>query len=177
MLTAAERATVVPREPPSVPRLLLAPVRSASAVLDGGWWPRSWDPTAELPGLVLTLSGRYGRIRNLVLNSGAWSSRFRRLVVGTGVVRVGWFHSIDIALLVATTERGDQIDLLVVPPTTAATTAENAMRAAADPADKHHASHVLAAAIAATEGGEDPAAPGTGTVPTGAARRPSDAGR
>ncbi|MEE6262438.1 DUF5994 family protein [Plantactinospora sonchi] len=143
MLTAAERATVVPPTAPSVPRLSHVPVRSANAVLDGAWWPRSRDPIAELPGLVLALSQRYGPIRNVVVNSGAWDRRFRRLVVGTDVVRLGWFTSMDIALLVATTERGDQIDLLVVPPTTATAVAENAMAAAADPTDHRHASDLL----------------------------------
>lgn len=51
----------------SAPRLVLA-LPHDRAVLDGGWWPRSWDPAAELPGLVLTLFERHGRIRHLMLN-------------------------------------------------------------------------------------------------------------
>jgi hypothetical protein len=135
MLTATRRATVVPPTAPSVPRLLLADVRPHRAVLDGGWWPRSWNPEAELPGLILALSARYGPIRNVIANGGVWDVQFRRIMVGSDVVRVGWFTSLDAALLIATTDRGDQIDLLVVPPATTAAVAEKAMRTAADPAN------------------------------------------
>src|SRR5438874_8311155 len=111
-----QRATIVAAPPSSPPRLHLAPVRAGRAVLDGGWWPRSWDPVAELPGLILDLDASFGPIRQVLLNIDAWDRRFRRLAVGSRVVRMGWFTSLDPALLIATTERGDQIDLLVVPP-------------------------------------------------------------
>ena len=160
--TATQRATIVPSSPPSDPRLILAPARAARAVLDGGWWPRSSDPVAELPGLVLALSERYGRIRQLMLNRGAWSSRFRRLAVGTDVVRMGWFATLDPALLIATTARGDQLDILVVPPATATAAAEKAMAAAADPDNIMRARHIVAATPApppvAAKGGLDPRA-------------------
>jgi hypothetical protein len=158
MHTAMQRATMIPSSPPSQPRLVLAPVRASRAVLDGGWWPRSWDPVAELPGLVLALSSRYGRTRNVILNNDVWGSRFRRLAVGTDVVRVGWFASLDTALLIATTDRGDQLDLLVVPPDSTATAAEQAMTTAADPANTMHAPDILAAASA-------PPSPRAGTDP------------
>lgn len=38
--------------PPSIPRLRIEPTGSRRTFLDGGWWPRSTDPLAELPGLV-----------------------------------------------------------------------------------------------------------------------------
>jgi hypothetical protein len=161
MLTTAERATTVSQTPPSQPRLLLAATRVGQAVLDGGWWPRSWDPVAELPGLVLALTERYGRIWQVMLNSTAWDSRFRRLAAGTQVVRMGWFTTLDSALLVATTERGDQIDLLVVPPSTAAAAAKGAMSIAADPTNVMRAPDILAAMPARRPGaptGPDPSA-------------------
>jgi hypothetical protein len=152
---ATSRATIVASSPPSTPRLVLAPARAGQAVLDGGWWPRSWDPEAELPGLVLALSDRYGQIRHLMLNSVTWDGRFRRLAVGTAVVRTGWFASLDPAVLVATTDTGDQLDILVVPPRTAADRANRAMTAAADPADTRRAPDILAAALTAPA--QDPA--------------------
>jgi hypothetical protein len=145
MVATAQRATIVAPTPPPSPRLILAPVRAGRAVLDGGWWPRSWDPLAELPGLVLALSARYGPIRQLMLNSGTWDSRPTRLAVDGGVARMGWFASLDPAVLVATTYGGDQVDLLVVPPRTAATAAENAMAGAADPTNVLRAQAILAA--------------------------------
>ena len=145
LLSTAQRATIESSTPPTSPRLVLTPARARRAVLDGGWWPRSWDPVAELPGLVLALSARYGTIRQLMLNSVAWDSRCSRLAVGGGVVRVGWFTSVDPAVAIATTYAGDQIDLLVVPPRTQAAAADKAMNEAADPANRTRARAILAA--------------------------------
>jgi hypothetical protein len=120
---------------------------------------------AELPGLVLALAARYGPIRQVMLTSTAWDSRFRRLAVGAdvgaGVVRMGWFATMDPALLIATTERSDQIDLLVVPPPTAPAAAEQAMATAADPTNTMRAPDILAAKTAprptaGTGSGPDP---------------------
>ncbi len=144
-----QRATIVASSPSSPARLHLAPVRAGQAVLDGGWWPRSWDPVAELPGLILALDARFGPIRQVLLNIDAWDCRFRRLAVGARVVRMGWFTSVDPALLIATTERGDQLDLLVVPPGTAQAAARAAMARAADPADTTRAPAILATMPAA----------------------------
>ncbi|WP_406045756.1 DUF5994 family protein [Micromonospora sp. NBC_00898] len=134
--------TVIPPSPPSRPRLSLAPTRGRT-VLDGGWWPRSWDPVAELPGLVLALTERHGRIRHIMLNIHTWDSRIRRLAVGPDVVRIGWFDTLDPALLVATTGRDVQVDLLVVPPGTTPEAAERAMATAADPTNLRHAPDIL----------------------------------
>jgi hypothetical protein len=154
--TASQRATVVPSSAPSTPRLSLARIRAARAVLDGGWWPRSVDPAAELPGLVIVLSARYGRVRQVMLNSGTWSTDVHRLAVGADVVQIGWFAGLDPALLIATTDRGDQIDLLVVPPATAGTVAEHAMAAAADPANVMRAAALLAVTTAGGGDDDDP---------------------
>ncbi|GAB3066598.1 DUF5994 family protein [Micromonospora schwarzwaldensis] len=145
MSVNTRRAAATPASATSAPRLVLAPTRDR-AVLDGGWWPRSWDPAVELPGLVLALSERHGRIRHLMLNIHAWESRFRRLTVGPDVIRIGWFDTLDPALLVATTGRDVQVDLLVVPPATPRTAAEWAMATAADPTNLRRAPDILASA-------------------------------
>lgn len=163
--TAAQRATAVPPSPPSTPRVCLVPTRAGQAVLDGGWWPRSSDPIAELPGLILTLGDRYGPIRHVILNSNTWDSRFRRLTVGGRAVRIGWFTSLDPALAIATTDRGDQLDLLVVPPRTAEAAARDAMAQAADPANTMRAPDILAAIPAASA-----------QVPVAAVEQNADAG-
>jgi hypothetical protein len=145
MPTPLPRSTTVPASPPSTPRLMLAPARVGRAVLDGGWWPRSWDPVAELPGLILALCERYGPIRQVMLNSDTWDARFGRLAVGTLVVRMGWYASLDPALAIATTAHRDQVDLLVVPPDTPEAAAWAAMTRAADPAETAGAPDILAA--------------------------------
>lgn len=154
-----QRATIVASPPSSPPRLHLAPVRAGHAVLDGGWWPRSWDPVAELPGLILDLDASFGPIRQVLLNIDAWDRRFRRLAVGPRVVRMGWFSGLDPALLIATTARGYQIDLLVVPPATDPATARAAMARAADPADTTRAPAILATMPAALTAPADDVSP------------------
>jgi Family of unknown function (DUF5994) len=142
---SAHCATIMPPSPPSTLRACLVEVRVGRAILDGGWWPRSADPAAELPGLILALAERFGPIRQLMLNSHAWDTRIGRLAVGARVVRLGWFASIDPALAVATTQHGDQLDLLVVPPRTTEAAARNAMARAADPTNTMRAPDILAA--------------------------------
>jgi hypothetical protein len=102
-----------------------------------------------VPGLVLALVERYGRVRQLMLNNHAWDNRVRRLAVGVRVVRIGWFASVDPARAIATTEQGDLFDLLVVPPRTAEAAAHSAMARAADPTNTMRAPDILAAIPAA----------------------------
>jgi hypothetical protein len=142
--TVLANATILVSSPPVTPRAVL-PARRREAVVDAGWWPRSWDPVAELPGLVLALSDRYGPIRQMMLNSDTWKGEFRRLVVGTLVIRIGWFASLDPAVLIAITATGEQLDVLVVPPETSDEAAERALTAAPDPIDTRRAPERIAA--------------------------------
>lgn len=143
--TTAHRATIAPSPPPSTPCLCLVAVRAGQAVLDGGWWPRSTDPFAELPGLVIALGNRFGPIRQLMLNRETWDSCPRRLAVGARTIRLGWFVSVDPALVIATTEADEQLDLVVVPVGTAESVARTAMARAADPANTTRAPDIIAA--------------------------------
>jgi hypothetical protein len=59
----SEEQPVGPDEaPPAALRLRLQPDRSGRGPLDGGWWPGSADPAAELPGLILALDKRHDRV-------------------------------------------------------------------------------------------------------------------
>ncbi|GAA1536154.1 hypothetical protein GCM10009827_063230 [Dactylosporangium maewongense] len=129
------------------PRLALAPGRSPRAVLNGGWWPHSWNPAAELPGLVAEVVERYGPIRRLMLSSRTWDPCFDRFLVATGTVQIRWFSSADPGLLSIITEAGDQINLLIVPPDAPAAAARLALDKAADPANSLHAAAILATAL------------------------------
>lgn len=159
MFTAAQRITVIPSGPPTVPRLSLAMGESEGAVLDGGWWPRSRDPVAELPGLILALNDRFGPIRQLMLNGESWDGRFRRIAVGTRDVRVEWMGTVEPGMLTATTDGHKQIDLLVVPPEASAAAASSAMSAACDPANRLGARAVLTAFDVEGHNGGGAAAP------------------
>jgi len=128
--------------PSPAPRVVLGATR-VNRVLDGGWWPRSWDAEAELPGLVHALSERYGRIRHVLLNGPTWTGHVRRLPTADGVVRVGRFTSMSAGLAVAITDTDEQVDLLVVPPLFSRSAAELVMTRAADPANVAHAAELL----------------------------------
>src|SRR5436190_18796322 len=86
MSATTERRTAISLTPSSRPRLCLQPARSARMLLDGGWWPRSADPAAELPGLILALDERHGPfnpITRIMVGMAGWDpSRPRRLQVG-----------------------------------------------------------------------------------------------
>jgi hypothetical protein len=47
-MTTANRMTTISLSGPSTPRLRMEPTGSRRTFLDGGWWPRSTDPVAEL---------------------------------------------------------------------------------------------------------------------------------
>ncbi|RLK25473.1 hypothetical protein DER29_3480 [Micromonospora sp. M71_S20] len=132
--------------PPSTPRLRIQPTRSTRTLLDGGWWPRSTDPLAELPGLVLAIDLLHGPIVRLVLNADAWDGNPRHLTVDGRVLRLGHFTSQPATLLTAICRNDDRVDLLVVPPETPAVLAEAAMALAATAGNLVHSPQLLVAA-------------------------------
>jgi Family of unknown function (DUF5994) len=107
MTTIAERMTVISNSAPSVPRLRLEPTLSRNTLLDGGWWPRSTDPVAELPGLILALEHRRGPIARVMLGPAGWDSQPRRLGVARRVVRLAWFTNQSVGRLTAICANGD----------------------------------------------------------------------
>jgi Family of unknown function (DUF5994) len=169
MLTTAERRTASSSSPPSRPRLRLQPDLSARAPLDGGWWPRSADPAAELPGLILAIEGRHGPITKVMLGKGDWDGvRPRRLRVdgpaGSRVVRLGWFETMPAGLLTATAMAG-RTDLLTVPPRTAEPAARAAMEQAAQAGNRTGTPALLAATTTATIPARPPASTPAVTAP------------
>jgi len=155
MLTTTQRGTAPsPAPPPSPtsppgPRLRLQPDLSARTLLDGGWWPRSADPAAELPGLILAIDERHGPVTQIMLGSAGWhASRPGRLRVnspaGSRTVRLGWYETMPAGLLTATARAG-RTDLLTVPPQTSEAAAWAAMDQAAQAGNRTHAPALLAA--------------------------------
>jgi len=142
--TTADRMTMMSTSPPSTPRLRMESSGSSQTLLDGGWWPRTRDPVAELPGLVLAIDGRHGRVTRLVLSAAGWDSHPRRIGVAGRVLKLGYFASQPATLLTALGDTGVRVDLLVVAPDTDAETAESAMARAATAANRLHAPDLLA---------------------------------
>jgi hypothetical protein len=146
---------------PSGPRLRLQPDLSARTLLDGGWWPRSADPAAELPGLILAIQDRHGPVTRVMLGWADWDdSRPRRLRVdgpaGSRTVRLGWFENMPAGLLTAITRTG-RTDLLTVPPHTSEPAAWAAMEQAAQVGNRTHAPALLANISTASVPGRPPA--------------------
>ena len=144
LTTAAERAPIISLTPPSTPRLRMEATGSRRTLLDGAWWPRSTDPVAELPGLVLAIDKVRGPVTRLVLAAAGWNSHPRRLGVNGRVLRLGYFTSQPISLLTAICGN-ERVDLLVVPPHTASGTADAAMVLAATTNNLIHTQHILLA--------------------------------
>jgi hypothetical protein len=85
-----------------------------------------------------------------LLDGRAWDNHFHRLAVGSTVVRMGWFATLDPAVAIAITDRDDQVDLLVVAPQAPEAVAYDAMRQAADPTNTVRAPAIVAARTAAS---------------------------
>jgi hypothetical protein len=157
MWTITERRTTISLSPPSTPRLRLrpaAPPGSVRTVLDGGWWPRSADPVAELPGLILALQDHgpiddQRPITHVLLRADDWDGRPRRLRIDgptdTRVVRLSWFDSLPSGLLTAIHADGRRVDLFTVPAATPRDEAEASMELASHPRNLLHTSDLLAA--------------------------------
>jgi hypothetical protein len=124
-------------------RLSVQPPAHRRRVLDGGWWPRSQDPRAELPSLITALNASRDVVTQVLLNMDAWSPRPHRLNIDRRTVRIGWVQTLDPHLIVAICGNGDRLNLLVVPPRTNMTSAAAALAAAADGGNTLRASEVL----------------------------------
>jgi hypothetical protein len=127
-------------------RLRLRPTLAGAGVLDGGWWPRSRDPDAELPVLVAGLESTLGPITRVALNLGAWDRAPRRVAVDGRGVRVGWFGTMDPHMIGVTRAFQDRLALLVVPSEAAGQGAQRAMAMAADATNGAGPAEILAAA-------------------------------
>ena len=150
MSSTIETRTAISPTPPATPRLRLQPDRPSYTLLDGGWWPRSADPAAELPGLILALDERYGPVTKIMLGVADWdSSRPRRLRIdgpaGRRVMRLGWFATMPAGLLTVIYAGGHRTDLLIIPPDTSEQAAEAAMEQATQAGNRSRTPALLAA--------------------------------
>ncbi|WP_412520925.1 DUF5994 family protein [Actinomadura madurae] len=75
---------------PPAPRLRLAPGRAGRGVMDGGWWPRSRNTTAELTELVAALTEPGNTVTRVNIDFDDWDAIPLRIIVRGREVRVGW---------------------------------------------------------------------------------------
>ena len=150
MRSTDPRQTTASPALPAKARLLMQESRTGRGLLDGGWWPRTNDPAAELPGLIPELDERHGRIIRIMLGTGDWDAARPRLLSfpaspGGRVVKLGWFDSMPAGLLTAISASGERTDLVTVPPQASEEAAAAAMRQAAAAGNHEHSPAILAA--------------------------------
>ncbi len=151
-LSTDRQPTALSASVPTPPRLRLESTGARRTLLDGGWWPRSTDPVAELPGLVLAIDKIRGPVTRLVLSAAGWSEHPRRLAVTDRILRAGYFTSQSPFLLTALCgDNGKRVDLLVVPADTADEVAAAAMALAASTTNRLQAQDILAIAATAPD--------------------------
>jgi len=148
-------ASDLPAGPPPA-RLRLDRRLGRHSAVDGGWWPRSRDASAELPALVTALDAWLGTTtRRVSIHVDTWDNIPRRLQVGGRVVKVSWFRSMDANGLSVATDRRDPIELLVIPADMAPESAGMAMAmAASGKADRSRPTVMLAASVDAARARE-----------------------
>ncbi|MCX4437774.1 MULTISPECIES: DUF5994 family protein [Streptomyces] len=115
-------------------RLRLAPSGNGPRHIDGAWWPRSDDLTAELPRLIRALPHSWPQIAHVTVNAAMWSAFPGRILIANHVIqlhRAAGLHTPDTLCLLAP-GRG-RWDLLVIPPHTAKAEATRLMATAESP--------------------------------------------
>ncbi|GGO89397.1 DUF5994 family protein [Wenjunlia tyrosinilytica] len=136
MTMIIERSSTVRERVSSPPaaRLSWKPAEAARGLLDGAWWPRSRDLTAELPALIDAMERLGRRVTRVTVNPACWPVVPRKVPIGGRLLHVGWFtKEQDPHKLMLLSYTGGRWDLLVVPPQTGAAAAARLMFAAVDP--------------------------------------------
>lgn len=144
--TVHTRAPVAATQPPELPsRVMLKPAAPVTGQVDGGWWPRSRELSAELPALLAALVDEWGSVSRVTYNLDVWNPVARRLTVAGRIVRLGGFHSqhADTVTLIAAS--GQRLTLLVVSPDTAPPVAHRVLTTASEPGNNDPIDTLLAA--------------------------------
>ncbi|SFY34574.1 DUF5994 family protein [Streptomyces atratus] len=131
---------------PGTALLRLQTTHFREGILDGAWWPRSRDVTAELPALIEVLTTHLGPIMRVGLDTAAWDDVPTRVVVDDRVVHLDSFPVGDDTALITRGEN-DHFALLVVPPDTTPDAARDAMARAVDADNVTQAADILVATL------------------------------
>lgn len=126
-------------------RLRLKPKAPATGYVDGAWWPRSRDLTAELPALAEVLAVRLGQVHRVAYGLSTWDSAPRRLTVDGSLVRLEGFTYQDQNIMHVTGANRGRISLLVVPPEMADPAGHDALLTAGRRGNADRPEEILAA--------------------------------
>jgi Family of unknown function (DUF5994) len=118
------------------PRLRLKPTAARVGFVDGAWWPRRDDLSAELPELLAALPAWLGHIERVRYRVAEWRPAPRKLHVGRNIVELDGSESQPTSTIGLLTSGFRQLDLLVVAVHAEASDAHTTMMRAAHPADE-----------------------------------------
>jgi hypothetical protein len=114
------------------PRLEMKPDGAATGSVDGGWWPRTLDPTIAFPELVSVLETWVGPVSRIAFHLGLWDPAPRKQTVDGRMIRYEGFRTIDSHTVIAIGTNTRRVSLLVVPPHTPGGVARAVLRSVAD---------------------------------------------
>ncbi|WP_037687034.1 DUF5994 family protein [Streptomyces aureocirculatus] len=133
-MTATTTLTRTTRPPSPLAARVALRSPTGRGLLDGAWWPRSRDLTAELPALADVLDPLWGRITRIAVNPMLWPVVPRKVTLRDHVLKIGWFTSeLDPHKVLLLSYGTGRWDLLVIPPETDAASAARLMAAAISP--------------------------------------------
>ena len=136
MLVTTEKIADTPARPPGIAtlRMRLKPAHRSCGFVQGAWWPRSTELTAELPSLLAALSLRFGPIDGVLYHESDWSPAPLSIKHQGGEVVLEASQESPNVISVFGQQVGRLI-LLVVPPYTEHTHAYTVMTTAASAND------------------------------------------
>lgn len=118
-----------------------SPLRS----VDGAWWPHSRDVVAEVTQLVTEAEPLVGAIDRVALHGAEWPDHPRRIPLPSRALPLGFFSSGEGRVTLLRRD-GDNLVLLVIPPTATEAEAASAMARAVDSSDRSQATALLTGA-------------------------------
>jgi hypothetical protein len=122
----------------------MKPAGAAAGGVDGGWRPRSLEPTTAFPELVSALHPWVGPVGRITYNLDLWEPAPRKQTVDGRMVRYEGVHTMDRHTVTAIGTNGRRVSLLVVPPPTPGGVARAVLRSAADSDSTATVSDILA---------------------------------
>jgi hypothetical protein len=134
-------------------RLKLKPKAPPTGSVDGAWWPRTRDLSAELPALLAVLANRLGPVERVSYNLTAWDAAPRRLDIGDRQVRMGGFHAQDPHTVDVIGPSGSRLTLLVLPSATDPVAAHQTLITASRRDNVDGIDHLLTAAATTNSDG------------------------
>ncbi len=113
-------------------RLSLVPIRARQRMLDGAWWPRSYDAESEMSALIAALYAGMKPVTRIGVRRGLWLTTPPTLTVDGHAVRLDWHGPQDIHAISVTADGPRRLDILLVPPGATSAAAETAMSTGRD---------------------------------------------